>query len=363
MALAPHPRRGWWLIVRSIRQADRWHILRLTSAGVAARNAVSLSPSIAPHDDFSTHLRFSPDNRRLAVVGVDSAPVCVYDFDAATGDLALAYAGTVPGRDTVERWPRRHIFDAAWSASGRFLYVSDELSLHQLDTWAQPLDSGWTRIDPPAREGRYNAYSRLQRGPDCRIYVGGFGGGTYLTVVDEPERPGLACAVKNRGIPTRYYFVGIPQHPNYHQWARYRVARGLAPLVDTAVCDASILPYDYQADPVSAVGPEAPPGYGAGGGGADGLALRVWPNPAAAGGSVTVGWRIEATSPTRSIEVTLRDGQGRIVRDQALSVSQAEGGLRTISLSLDGLLPGVYTAQLTASGRRLGSTRLVVVRR
>ncbi|MFK8055425.1 MAG: hypothetical protein AB8F78_04810 [Saprospiraceae bacterium] len=133
-----------------------------------------------------------------------------------------------------------------WSADGRYLYVTTEANLFQFDTEAADIEASAVQINDPDNIPFRGTYYQIERGPDCRLYVARSGTGKTLSVIDKPSRPGRACELKDSGLLLpNYYFVSIPEFPEYSLWAKDRVARGLAPIIDTAVCDSSIQAYDY----------------------------------------------------------------------------------------------------------------------
>ena len=304
ISIAYYPRLagGWWGVIKSSENNDRWRVLRISAGeGIVEHAVVNVGPVIDEFRNFATYGTFTPDGRTLAYAGADDG-THLYDFDPATGTLSYRAPAGLP--ENPER-NLGYLVSAAFSASGRYLYTTDQTTVWQLDTQAEPLDSGWTRLDSPPRAGDYNAYYRMQRGPDCRIYIGPAGGASYLDVIDAPDEPGTAAGFYNRGLPTKYFYVSIPQHPEYPAWARARVARGLAPLIDTATCDATVEPFPYQDDPVSNIREVIQRG--------EVTTLKVWPSPVSVGGTVEVAWPDEEDPPTEDATLYLLDGQGRVI--------------------------------------------------
>ena len=131
------------------------------------------------------------------------------------------------------------------------MYVTTLADVVQVDTHHPDLAradpaAAVTALAPASAVTADNRYYEIERGPDCRLYVGWPGSARRLSVVDEPSRAGQAAALHAGGVllPTKY-FVALPNFPPYHLWARDRVAMGLAPLIDTAVCDSAIRAHAY----------------------------------------------------------------------------------------------------------------------
>ncbi|MFM2386090.1 MAG: hypothetical protein RL660_847 [Bacteroidota bacterium] len=118
-------------------------------------------------------------------------------------------------------------FGACWSPSGRLIYIVKRLSLYQFDTYAADSASAWHRLmgKDTTDVQTFTETATARRGPDGRVYIGTWLGGTYghsaWQVIDRPDSIGTACSVQVRGLrpgPPLYntgYLVGIPNMPNY----------------------------------------------------------------------------------------------------------------------------------------------------
>ena len=275
----PDPRGGWWGIARSA-VSDRfqvWHLGRDT--------AVLLPPQRVGLPGFrrerrATRLAVRPQGDRFAISGTDDG-VAIYGFDRVSGQIT--HLAQVPPSYDPDFVSYRTGTDCAWSACGRYLYVTSIEHVYQFDTDASDVAASAVRLDPIDPDvndpNEYAGYYEIERGPDCRLYIGWPGGDQTLSVIDYPSRAGLACELKPRAIwLRRWYFAAVPTVPEYALWARDRVARGLAPEIDTAVCDASIAAAPY-VDWVVSNAPEP----GAGAAGPEARAWRLAPNPVVAG--------------------------------------------------------------------------------
>jgi hypothetical protein len=188
-------------------------------------------------------ITFRPNGDAFAISGSYSG-LELYYFDRNTGVISLwENLGTSYDPDFE---PFTAATRSEWSADGRYLYLTTEANLYQFDTESSDIAASAVQINDPASIPFSGSYYQIERGPDCRLYIARSGTGKTLSVIDKPSRPGRACDLKDSGLLLpNFYFVSIPEFPEYSLWAKDRVARGLAPIIDTAVCDSSIAAYDY----------------------------------------------------------------------------------------------------------------------
>jgi len=332
VGLSPHPAGGWWVVTHSLVNSNRWHVIRLTADTLVQMPDQFAGPITIRNDDYGVNINFSAQGDHFILKGPDSGN-SMYNFNASTGTITHVSTIRHPNPDWI---PGRLFTGGAFSASGRYYYYTDERTVWQLDMTAPELDSAWVQINPTARPGRNNYYYQASRAPDCRVFFGWAGGNTALSAIDKPERAGDAVDFKNRGVPTKYYYVGIPQHPNYHLWARARVERGLAPHIDTAVCDSSIVAYPYEADPVSSL--RSSPRTAV-------AELQLWPNVLRAhqlGQTLTVKAGQSLTAAGARLHCDVIDMQGRRMSTVANASPPTQDGT-TWEVKLPSLPPGRYT--------------------
>ena len=318
-------------------------------------------PTQTDRSQFGTRLKFRPQGDAFAIVGADST-LGLYRFDRHTGDIALwAHVPVVFPEPWWEPFRLRH--DAEWSACGRYLYIAYHGAITRVDTEGDLGDPAAWQSVTEQRAGPYIvSYFELERGPDCRIYVGPVGASQYMSVIDDPSAGAseVAGTLQPDGMAVgRWYFVSLPDAPDYGQWARDRLRRGLPTAIDTSTCDPRLPAYPYAPYgglvSVEESGSPTPAAAGAG--------LRVWPNPARAGASVRVGFGLGAGGGTAARDasaggagatVWLVDGAGG-----ARSLGPWGGEAAAVALP-SGLAGGAYALELRAAGRRW-STMVVVV--
>lgn len=327
---------GWWGINRSA-VSDRFHVFHYTADSCYRHSIQRLGPAGFSRERVTTRMRFNPAGTTFVLVGGDDS-IDFYDFDRTTGTISVREILPIPDPDWV---PYRQSLDADWSAEGRYAYVSSQDHIHQYDLEAPDLGGSVVRIDTEEQAENGYPYYRTTRGPDCRIYVGVSGAAMQLSVIDKPSLKGLACDLKNGGVdlPT-IYFVGLPEFPNYALWAQDRLARGLAPIIDTAVCDSTILPYPYVSWSSTAEIPEAK--------------WSCFPNPVGSGERLTV--EFPATfRQEQPVFGSLYDAQGKLVANLNL-----EGSGHHFSVPLPDVPVGVYLLALGRDGVSLGVQQVVV---
>jgi len=155
---------------------------------------------------------FSPDGSKLYRT-CRYKPVMVYSFDRE--------AGLFTQFDTIHfEYGNQLIGEIGCSVSpnNRFLYLSCRKSLYQLDVLAPDISASQTKV--AEWDGFANPFPTMfwqcQLGPDCKIYIVAGGDTRYYHVIHNPDDPGLACNVEQRGVKFQTPTGGsMPSFPNY----------------------------------------------------------------------------------------------------------------------------------------------------
>ncbi len=329
---------GWWGIARSAI-SDKFHVFHFTEDSSYIHSVQRLGPAGFPRERVGTRMRFNPQGTEFVLMGGDDG-VAFYYFDRFTGQISLREI--IPNPDP-EFEPYRVTCDVNWSADGRFVYITDRHNIYQIDAYSSDVAGSAVRITEDNPDTDNIPYYRITRGPDCRMYVAIPGAAKHLSVIDKPSRKGRACDLKPAGVNLpSFYFVGIPEFPNYSLWAKDRVARGLAPIIDTAVCDSSILAYPYIIWSSTEEVPEAE--------------WSVYPNPVQGGGVLNIVFPISSVKEEK-LYATLYNAAGQAVADLELL-----GGIETqqLQLQLPVLPKGTYTLALGRRGESLGVQQVVI---
>ncbi|MBL0102940.1 MAG: hypothetical protein IPP51_03815 [Bacteroidetes bacterium] len=135
----------------------------------------------------------------------------IWDFDRCTGDFSnlvhidindSAFAG-----------------GAAFSLTGRYLYLSSVNYIYQFDMAATNIDSSRTVVgiyDNYAEQGFHQNFYLSALAPDGKIYINCCDGSRYFHVINSPDSTGLSCDFIQRGLPLpRWNAFTIPNYPNY----------------------------------------------------------------------------------------------------------------------------------------------------
>ena len=349
---------GWIGIARSATDSD-FHLWRVDLDSVSYLNSQTLGPPGFRREKITTRLRFNPAGTAFAISGTDDG-LHLYHFDRNT--LAITPWTIIPPDYDPEFVPYRTGTDCEWSACGRYLYVTTIRHVYQFDTQAADVAGSAVLIDEQDAYPSVVGFYEIERAPDCRLYLTWPGSARALSVIDEPSLPGRACALQPVGMELETInFAGMSNHPNYALWARDRIANGMAPIVDTATCDATLPPYAYIDITVSTQEP-----------GADSTDSKdsldvdvmepiwsVYPNPASVaqrGGVLYLGG-LGPLGRLPELHVELIDAVGHSAGRWPLAGSEEVRELRVPA----GLAAGVYVLVLTDGGGAPLGQRAVVV--
>ncbi len=135
----------------------------------------------------------------------------IWDFDRCTGDFANLIHIEI--NDTA------YSAGAAFSPSGRYLYISSMYYLYQYDLLATNVDSSRITVgvyDGFNTNGFPSAYYLAALAPDGKIYINTSNSTWVLHVINNPDSAGLACDFCQHCINLpAFNAYTIPNHPNY----------------------------------------------------------------------------------------------------------------------------------------------------
>ena len=306
---------GWWLITHR-RSDNLYYKLRISEENVDV-NTQRIGVPSTRNSDGSGQAAFSPDGSKYAYYSRDEQ-LFLMDFDRQTGELS--------------NFKQIHVVDSGniggvcFSPNSRYLYVSSQLDLYQVDTEAEDIQTdGIIHID------HYDGFLAplpttfylMQLGPDCRIYMIPNNGVDVMHVIHHPDRRGTACEFEQHGIQLPVYnSISLPNFPNY----RLDVGPPCDSSITTGLADVFPAP----------------------------LEARVWPNPAVDHLQVSI-----PGADYRNVTFTMYDLFGNLIHQQHLQES-----LATINLFHIGVVPGVYfyTIRSTDDREHMASGKVIVVR-
>nr|MBK9652203.1 T9SS type A sorting domain-containing protein [Bacteroidota bacterium] len=164
-------------------------------------------------------IKFSPDGNKFAFFNADytaDGKLEVFDFDRCNGmfsnPLFIPVAESTSFGGGVD-----------FSPNSQLLYVANADSIYQYDM--QSSNVGNSKIIVAANDGFIDTIASLglgvgflntQLAPDGKIYITSGNSTHYMSVIDQPDSPGLACNVMQHAVQLpALYFNTLPNHPNY----------------------------------------------------------------------------------------------------------------------------------------------------
>ena len=306
----------WWIITPQ-ESSNQFYIFLFTNDGIVDTLIQTIGDMPPPGKEGYGQTIFSPDGTRM-IRYYPYTPIMNLTFDRNTGYFTDYSTFSVNyGSDFA------HQGGSAISPNGRFLYIAALLQVYQFDLWSSDIAASQVKIavwdgflDPIAI-----SFLTCQLGPDCKIYILGGGDTRYYHIIHNPDEPGLACNLEQRGLvlPTPSG-ASIPYFPNYR----------LGPIDNPGLpCTATVA----VSSPL----------------GNRGLGVRAYPNPV--GGQLIVA--LEGTMGQKHI--VLRNMYGQIVKQAVVT-----GPSETYTLSVEDLISGIYLWEVTtASGVRLGAGKVI----
>ena len=310
--------KDWWLVTPR-RNSNQFYIFKFTGQGIVDTFQQTIGILPDPQGEGLGQMAFSSDGSKLyRTYRYD--PVMVYTFDREAG--VFTQFDTIPfdyGDQLVGE------IGCAVSPNSRFLYLGCRKFLYQFDLLASDISTSqttvaeWDGFPTPFP----TLFYQLQLAPDCKIYGLAGGDTRYYHVIHNPDEPGLACNVEQRGVqfqtPTG---ASMPSFPNYR----------LGPIDNPGVpCTAT----------VSVSQPRIP---------IKDKPIWVYPNPA--NNSITIEYQ---AINGQNNQFLLFNTLGQAVRSVTLPQGQA-----SVQLPLGDLSEGVYWYSIP--GLQNASGKLVISR-
>ena len=152
---------------------------------------------------------FSPDGQRYARANGRN-DIQVFGFDRCSGEFSQPLHLTTPPDD-------KFTTGLAISANSRFVYYSTGLKVYQFDLEASnPQASRVLLAEYDETDSLAIAFNAMQLAPDGKIYITNTNGIHRLTVINDPDAPGLACNLVPHGVelPSKIG-LWVPNFPNF----------------------------------------------------------------------------------------------------------------------------------------------------
>ena len=282
---------------------------------------------ISPERQYADQSCFSPDGSRFVYLSYFNG-LNIFDFDRCTGSLSnlrQIYLDSIDDSLTTY-YGYGVIMGIAISPNSRFLYLSLDHHVYQLDLWS---DDIYGHIDTIATYDGWYWYTPLigsyfgscQLGPDGRIYISCNSNIPYYHVINNPDDSGAACNLVQRGVPLPVTEQGLPNYPNYR----------LSALTGSA-CDTLSALNEVQRAAKEQI-------------------LNVYPNPAADYAIVDYGFTDWSKG---NVYLELCNTLGQTVYTQALPMYS---GLQKIDVS--NLAGGMYMVFIKRCGAVIATSKLV----
>ena len=210
----PHANNEDWWITQSDENANLYSIL-LDNTGFSNTQITKIQDD--PFSDFissSGKSQFSPDGTKYAFYN-PYTNLSLFDFDRSTGEFSNQHDFI------VEEFPQdvARFASVEWSPNSRFIYITNQDKLWQIDTWEENLEEGLELIDVwnGASDPFQTQFFLMALAPDCKIYMCSFSSTNTYHVINNPNGKGQDCDFVQQGI--RLPFVSasatMPNFPRF----------------------------------------------------------------------------------------------------------------------------------------------------
>jgi hypothetical protein len=181
----------FWIISRSF--SGVFYLYLVSAAGISGYNGYFPQPSFS---EFNSYIVANCMGNRILVAGQESY---LYDFDNMTGIISnpVLVDSMNPG-----------YYGAAFSPTGRFIYLSRSQSLKQYDLFAPDIRLSGVLIS------NYPWIEALALAPDGKIYVSKYNQ-TSLGTINNPDQADTACGYVHNSFPlSNQSKYGVPNCVN-----------------------------------------------------------------------------------------------------------------------------------------------------
>jgi len=205
--------KDWW-ITQPLELTPELSVIKLDESGFEMTGRYEFPFEYVDNSSASGSARFSPDGTKYAYFNTYDNLV-IYDFNRETGEMSNQQY--IELFDTPDEEIRGGSVE--WSPNSRFIYLSADDVLLQLDTWEVDLESSAIEV------GRYDGgldpfqtrFFMMALAPDCRIYMNSLNGSFSYHVINKPNEKGEACDFVQQGIklPAASSVGTLPNFPRF----------------------------------------------------------------------------------------------------------------------------------------------------
>lgn len=216
--------KDWWIAVTG-RVSNSYFAIHLSDTGRVKVVESVLGPPTGYIEDGGSQSCFSPDGKMFARMG-PSTGLFLLDFDRVTGVFSNIRTA-ITGKEIED-----FTTGACFSPNSRYLYITTQVDLWQLDTRASDLQASLTHIDTwdgYVDGGIWAAqFNQMVLGPDCKIYMNTRTSNLVMHLIHSPNEPGKACGFEQHGLklPAR-------NHASIPNFVHYRL--GYEPICDSTL--------------------------------------------------------------------------------------------------------------------------------
>ena len=308
--------RDWW-IIQMKHDTNVYFKVLLTADTIMAVDSQQIEEApIFSLNSGVGQAKFTPDGTKWITNGAEDQCM-IFDFDRETGELS----------NLVRVMPQDSgiFYGLAISPNSRFVYLSNDWDLFQVDLWADDIPASLVHIAHIDKYGDpffWLFFGQAQLAPDCKIYIASNTPSYHLHVINKPNLKGKACDFRQHAIylPHKNWNNSIPNFPHFR-------------IDEDQICDSTItwIPDEYIVKRINT--------------------LSVYPNPTSDRATISL-----YSEGYEHGSITIHDINGRVMESIDID-SEA-----TKEINVQNYVPGVYIVRYTSSdGRKIDVKKLTVV--
>lgn len=196
--------RYWWLIQME-DFGNTYYKFLIDDNGIALYDSQDIGPPTTRNTSAAGFAKFSPDGSQWAWFTWENG-LNVFDFDRSTGSLSNQ-------RIKKLDYERRVFTGIEYSPNGRFIYLSLNDTLLQVDTWKPDFPEEVVAVYDGVQDPFPAGFHGMSLAPDCKIYISSTNSTRSLSVINFPNKKGMACDVTQHNI--KLYYSNGNSHPNF----------------------------------------------------------------------------------------------------------------------------------------------------
>lgn len=202
---------SWWIIATK-RFSNKKLIINLDNEGNLLEKTQAIGKRLSDNNESESYSSFSPDGSKFVIIG-EADGLQIFDFNRENGELSNYQFLEAPQDFTGGR------AGLAFSSSGRFLYTCHWKKIYQYDMWRADVAESVVVFDWEENYddlwGFPTPFFRMERGPDCRIYLSAHNSTNTIHVIHHPDQKGVDCGLQQNIRVPAYNIGTLPSYPNY----------------------------------------------------------------------------------------------------------------------------------------------------